>query len=281
MHRISESEISKAYPDFHISAPLLHMAIMLGKEPQFQDDRGLHGWLFCSRDRTSMPGDMVGLSETFTVLDGLQDSVCHAYYASGRPSAHELQCKILVTVAAQRSSEDRRVETSNLSVNALSLGYLSTLLFWGVLIKVERDAGLRSGARESTFCAGKETYKAAPWSEKLQANVKSVIRAAEAMNKLCQNVPRTLEAYSAAVQELEKSGDLKFPGAKNSNYLRPWVTRMRLVTEMRFRGVKRLKFSPEAPLALLHDGFPDHKVPGRGSLLCETLVYSAVRASAV
>lgn len=222
------------------------MAVMLGKEPPFQD------------------------------------AVCQLYYSMGEPSGLKQQCKLLVTAAANRSAEDRRTDTANLCVNALALGYLSTLIYWGVLLKVSpkkkqiadgdskttcgdpRRPSKTSATDDVKFHSGGVIYQAAPWSPQLLDKLNRVVRAAEALNQACVNVPRTLVAYSEAAQAMEKSGELKFPGAAHSKYVRPWVVRTRLVTEMRMQGVKRLKFSPDAPLSLLARGFPDHKAPARG-----------------
>ena len=244
--------IWQEHPDFHEKAPLLHMAVMLGKEPPFQD------------------------------------TVCQLYYLMGEPSELKQQCKLLVTAAAKRCAEDRRTDTANLCVNALALGYLSTLLYWGVLIKItpkkngttdDDSKTTRSDPRRPSktsatdnfkFRSGGVIYQAAPWSPQLLDKLNRVARAAEALNQACVNVPRTLVAYSEAAHALERSGELKFPGAATSKYVRPWVVRTRLVTEMRMRGVRQLKFSHDAPLSLLARGFPDHKAPGiRG--LCSSL----------
>lgn len=204
-----------------------------------------------------------------------QDIVHSMFYTEGQPSDLRRQRDLLVAAAATRSAQDRSVETANLAVNALALGYLSTLIFWGVLQKVDKKKRpsrpcpsrplrpSRPQIRDGViFLSGKDAYQALPWSEDLLSNLQRVVTAGRALNEKCVEAPSTLEEYSRLVQELEADGKLKFPGAATSKYVRPWVIRMRLVTEMRAQGIRRLKYSSMAPLSMLGVGFPDQKAPG-------------------
>ena len=193
-----------------------------------------------------------------------QRLVIQTFYERKQPSQLQRQCEVLAWAAKQRSLEDRRADTANLVVNALALGYMSTLIFWGVLVKVKDpvthgDRRRLPATHETEFQSGKATYRAAPWSSMLEANLLLVVHAARALNEKCKAPPKTLEDYAQVVQEVEISGDFSWPGAAHSKYARPWLTRTRVVTEMRYHGILRLKLSRDSPLSLLKFCFPDLK----------------------
>ena len=86
------------------------------------------------------------------------------------------------------------------------------------------------------------------WSANLQASLQLVLDAA-------LDVPRTLLQWQAAYQSVSEK--INFPGAATSNYVKPWVVRMRMIVEMRAHGISQLSADEPMCVNAFASLFPD------------------------